>query len=255
MKVHCAANVHLVLTRLITPLQTRLDALTEVDDCGKLTIRCSQDYFSLDCGITAYELSDYSPGDEPEGRGAEPKFEDPAQDAEQTQNSNQEPAEENKPFHISQHKLQNTLPELIPPGDSADHCPAALPVLRCGIPNSDSAKRPLQGLSHSAEVSPTQPSLPKRAALFLNGGTEGSKGGLGKVSQVSGLQIQAELSRSSPSLMDPPDRSKFWLELDSVYPENISQSCESLQVGPSALYVHSVHAIKFTDFVLNHPPN
>ncbi|XP_068573884.1 A-kinase anchor protein 6-like, partial [Cebidichthys violaceus] len=30
--------------------------------------------------------------------------------------------------------------------------------------------------------------------------------------------------------MDPPDRSKFWLELDSVYPENVSQSYESLQI-------------------------
>lgn len=87
-------------------------------------------------------------------------------------------------------------------------------------------------MSHSTEVSPTQPSLPKRAALFSDGGTrrEDSRGSLRKVSPLSGLQFQAELSRSTPSLMDPPDRSKFWLELDSVYPENVSQSYESLQV-------------------------
>ncbi|KAI1895587.1 hypothetical protein AGOR_G00107780 [Albula goreensis] len=52
--------------------QARLDALTEVDDSGQLTIKCSQDYFSLDCGITAFELSDYSPGEDPEGRARSP---------------------------------------------------------------------------------------------------------------------------------------------------------------------------------------
>uniref|UniRef100_A0AAQ5YIH3 Uncharacterized protein n=1 Tax=Amphiprion ocellaris TaxID=80972 RepID=A0AAQ5YIH3_AMPOC len=56
--------------------QTRLDALTEVDDCGQLTIRCSQDYFSLDCGITAFELSDYSPSDEPGTPGTQPRTRD-----------------------------------------------------------------------------------------------------------------------------------------------------------------------------------
>uniref|UniRef100_A0A3Q3WXX9 Uncharacterized protein n=1 Tax=Mola mola TaxID=94237 RepID=A0A3Q3WXX9_MOLML len=145
--------------------QTRLDALTEVDDCGKLTIRCSQDYFSLDCGITAYELSDYSPGDESEARGAEPDSEDPSQEPDRTRGSNQGP--------------------------------------------SESAKRPLQGVSHST--------------------------GPEEVGRVSGLQFQVELSRSTPSLMDPPDRSKFWLELDSVYPGHVSQSYESLQVGPSVM--------------------
>ncbi|GCB68753.1 hypothetical protein scyTo_0005357 [Scyliorhinus torazame] len=44
--------------------ETCLDSLTEVDDAGQLTIKCSQDYFSLDCGITAFELSDYSPSED-----------------------------------------------------------------------------------------------------------------------------------------------------------------------------------------------
>ncbi|TKC50318.1 hypothetical protein EI555_017980 [Monodon monoceros] len=44
--------------------EDRLDALTEVDDSGQLTIKCSQNYLSLDCGITAFELSDYSPSED-----------------------------------------------------------------------------------------------------------------------------------------------------------------------------------------------
>uniref|UniRef100_A0A3P9AUS2 A kinase (PRKA) anchor protein 6 n=1 Tax=Maylandia zebra TaxID=106582 RepID=A0A3P9AUS2_9CICH len=177
-----------------------------VYDCGQLTIRCSQDYFSLDCGITAFELSDYSPSDEPEVRVAD---------------------------------------------DSTNHNPSSsiLLTMQCGMPNhNESAKRPLQGEFHSTEVSPTQPSLPKRAAMFLDGASraEDSVGGSEKVSPVSGIQFQSELSRSTPSLISasPPDRSKFWLELDSVYPENVSQSCESLQVCPPLSFVFSLHEHK-----------
>ncbi|KAJ8394258.1 hypothetical protein AAFF_G00048410 [Aldrovandia affinis] len=51
----------------------------------------------------------------------------------------------------------------------------------------------------------------------------------------------ADLSRSTPSLLDPPDRSKFWLELTSVYPSGgggVSQSYDSLpaarvRIGPA----------------------
>ncbi|XP_028422097.1 A-kinase anchor protein 6 [Perca flavescens] len=215
--------------------QTRLDALTEVDDCGQLTIRCSQDYFSLDCGITAFELTDYSPGDEPEARGSDPGGEDPCQQPDPAQGPNPEPpgAEEGEGSSLSNRGHHNSLSELAPPADSSNHnrSPPVLPTMQCGN-HGESAKRPLQGVSHSTEASPTQPSLPKRAALFSDGGTgvEDSRGGLGNVGPLSGLQFQAELSRSTPSLMDPRDRSKFWLELDSVYPENVSQSCESLQV-------------------------
>lgn len=201
-----------------------------MDDCGQLTIRCSQDYFSLDCGITAFELSDYSPGDEPETPRAEPNGEDP-------DGSNHEAgAEETEPSGVSNQKLHNSLPDLTAPDASADCSPSVLPTTQCGAPNpSESAKRPLQGVSLSTEASPTQPSLPKRAALFSEGGTgvDEARGGARKVGAVCGFQLQAELSRSSPALMDPPDRSKFWLELDSVYPENVSQSYESLQVSPS----------------------
>ncbi|XP_023276827.1 A-kinase anchor protein 6-like [Seriola lalandi dorsalis] len=220
--------------------QTRLDALTEVDDCGQLTIRCSQDYFSLDCGITAFELSDYSPGDEPDARGAEPDAQDASE--EQEQELDRAPdlnpelgSAENEGPCSSNPELHSSLPELTAASDltNHNHSMSMLPTMQCSMPShSESAKRPLQGVSHSTEVSPTQPSLPKRAALFSDRGTgvQDSRGGLGKNSPLSGLQFQAELSRSTPSLMDPPDRSKFWLELDSVYPENVSQSYESLQV-------------------------
>ncbi|XP_069008920.1 A-kinase anchor protein 6 [Embiotoca jacksoni] len=216
--------------------QTRLDALTEIDDCGQLTIRCSQDYFSLDCGITAFELSDYSPGDEPEVQGTEPTSEDPSQELDHAQDPYRTPgSEESDGSCPSNQEHHNSLPELSTPADSTnhDHPPSVFTTMQCSVPNhSESAKRPLQGASHSTEVSPTQPSLPKRAALFSHGGSreEDFRGGSGKFSPLSGLQFQAELSRSTPSLMDTPDRSKFWLELDSVYPENVSQSYESLQV-------------------------
>lgn len=204
-------------------LQTRLDALTEVDDCGKLTIRCSQDYFSLDCGITAFELSDYSPSEESESRAAQQHKQDSAQEAEPTPRSDQEAGSKESPRScLPDQDLQAGPPEETSPGDPANVSP------RPG--QNESAKRPLQGVNRSsAEASPTQPSLPKKAALFWDAG---SREEVRKVNLVSGLQQhQAELSRSTPSLMDPPDRSKFWLELDSVYPEHVSQSCESLQVG------------------------
>ncbi|KAM3849903.1 A-kinase anchor protein 6-like, partial [Diretmus argenteus] len=235
--------------------QTRLDALTEVDDCGQLTIRCSQDYFSLDCGITAFELSDYSPGDEPEARGTD--LGDEGRELDQGPGHNPEP-EENRGTpagSCSYPELQRDIPEPVQsvdlptaeaseqepgdnsatPGDSLHHARSlsTVPTMQGGGYNHSEgslAKRPLQGGSLSSDVSPTQPSLPKRAALFSEGGTGEEEGGrLGKAC-LAQLQFQAELSRSTPSLLDPPDRSKFWLELDSVYPENVSQSYESLQV-------------------------
>ena len=229
------------------PPQTRLDALTEVDDCGQLTIRCSQDYFSLDCGITAFELSDYSPGDDPEAQETESDGEDPSgeQELDRDQGPNSEPVPglvKSEGPSLLNRELRNSLPELTVPSDQTNQSlPTTVPTMQCSVPDhSESAKRPLQGGSHSTEVSPTQPSLPKRAALFSDGGTsaEDSRGGLGKVGPLTGLQFQAELSRSTPSLMDPPDRSKFWLELDSVYPENVSQSYESLQVCPFFVLLH-----------------
>uniref|UniRef100_A0A3B3XD56 A kinase (PRKA) anchor protein 6 n=1 Tax=Poecilia mexicana TaxID=48701 RepID=A0A3B3XD56_9TELE len=198
--------------------QTRLDALTEVDDCGQLTIRCSQDYFSLDCGITAFELSDYSPSDHPEDQGTESTVEDSSQDIIHTTNSNLE--------------LHKSLPQPSLPSDIDNHSHSTpqSPTNQSDMSKySESSKRPLQAVSHSTESSPTQPSLPKRAALFSNKGTK-SRGSFRKARQQSELQHKAELSQSSPSLVDSPDRSKFWLELDSADLRNLPQSSESLQV-------------------------
>lgn len=195
-----------------------------MDDCGQLTIRCSQDYFSLDCGITAFELSDYSPGEAPGGQEAE--LTEPPQEVENTPSLNQEPEEDSEPSGLSSQQLRS--------GSRAPPAPSALPTVQWGPPRqSEGAKRCLQGVSLSTETSPTRPSLPKRAALFSDGGGEDPAGGLAKVAAVTGLQLQAEMSRSTPSLMDAPDRTRFWLDLDSVYPDNMSQSCENLQVSPS----------------------
>uniref|UniRef100_A0A3B3XCW2 A kinase (PRKA) anchor protein 6 n=1 Tax=Poecilia mexicana TaxID=48701 RepID=A0A3B3XCW2_9TELE len=211
--------------------QTRLDALTEVDDCGQLTIRCSQDYFSLDCGITAFELSDYSPSDHPEDQGTESTVEDSSQDIIHTTNSNLE--------------LHKSLPQPSLPSDIDNHSHSTpqSPTNQSDMSKySESSKRPLQAVSHSTESSPTQPSLPKRAALFSNKGTK-SRGSFRKARQQSELQHKAELSQSSPSLVDSPDRSKFWLELDSADLRNLPQSSESLQVRANfyAFVIYSIH--------------
>uniref|UniRef100_A0A8C7XP94 A kinase (PRKA) anchor protein 6 n=1 Tax=Oryzias sinensis TaxID=183150 RepID=A0A8C7XP94_9TELE len=199
--------------------QTRLDALTEVDDCGQLTIRCSQDYLSLDCGITAFELSVCSPSDEPEPCGIDPTPEDSSQEIGRIQDSNREPpVNEDAPADLP--VLSTSLNQ-------------NLPTMQCSMPNQgEGSKRILQRGSHSTDASPTHPSLPKRAALLTNQEAADSRGDAAKVQPLFDAQIH-ELSRSTPSLVEPPDRSRFWLELDSVYPQNVSQSCESLQVSLS----------------------
>lgn len=188
-----------------------------MDDCGQLTIRCSQDYFSLDCGITAFELSDYSPGDEPRGRGTEPQTRRSSQEVEQNPSSEQEPEQDHEPSGLSNHQFHNGSRDVTAPGDDAKRCPQRVSL----------------STEPSPEPSPTHPPLPKRASLLSEGGTGDPAGGPALVSVVSGLQLQAELSRSTPSLMDAPDRTRFWLDLDTAYLDNMSQSCENLQVRPS----------------------
>ncbi|XP_071221607.1 A-kinase anchor protein 6-like [Salvelinus alpinus] len=224
--------------------QARLDALTEVDDCGQLTIKCSQDYFSLDCGITAYELSDYSPSEDQEGtrgpgQGQDPRCSYPELERDfpeliqsvdlltitvkQNQNQGVVPEQEEEEPGTYIERLRDTLCS-----GGEDNNPAPGPTMHCGAPQNEStllSKRPLQG-SVSNEVSPTQPSLPKKP-MYLEGETETSLS-LRRSTLPSSLQFQADLSRSTPSLLDPPDRSKFWLELDAVYPSNASQSYNSL---------------------------
>lgn len=210
-----------------TCLQARLDALTEVDDSGQLTIKCSQDYFSLDCGITAYELSDYSPNEgDPEGRGPgqdprslypelERDFPELLQSVDlltiAASRQNQEtspPAEE--PTESTQDTQSGPMDQEPSTGTAMQGCTFQG---ECGLP-----KRPLHGF-HSSDVSPTQPSMPKKP-MYMEANH----------SRATSLQYQADFSRSTPSLLDLPDRSKFWLELEMVYPSNGSQSDENLHV-------------------------
>ncbi|XP_061600308.1 A-kinase anchor protein 6 isoform X2 [Cololabis saira] len=208
--------------------QTRLDALTDVDDCGQLTIRCSQDYFSLDCGITAFELSDYSPSDDIVG--AEHKREDQEPDQESDRESDREPDQESdrEPW-VDQSDgrclSHNSLAELLEPVESTNHShsQSVLPTMQCAMPNKgESSKRPLE----VTEVSHMQPTLPKKASLLVKGEAVSEESRRASGRALSGYHSNATL----PSLVDPPDRSKFWLELDSACPEDVSQSHESLQV-------------------------
>nr|XP_055027806.1 A-kinase anchor protein 6 isoform X1 [Misgurnus anguillicaudatus] len=205
--------------------EARLDTLTEVDDSGQLTIKCSQDYFSLDCGITAFELSDYSPIEDPESRGLRSLYPELEQDFPELLQSvdllNITASRQNQVSSSAEEPV-NTTPkpeETISGPAIGDNAPAT--AMQGVSPQSDSnlglSKRPLQGGIRS-DASPTQP-LPKKP-MYLEGD--------GETRWPSPLQYQADMSRSTPSLLDPPDRSKFWLELESAYPGNASQSFESL---------------------------
>ncbi|XP_019732985.1 uncharacterized protein LOC109520298, partial [Hippocampus comes] len=211
----------------------RLDALTEVDDCGRLTIRCSRDYFSLDCGITAYELSDYSPGEEPET----------GEDQDAPREPRDIPAADSEGNRESQGG-RRAVPCASPkPATSEDSFDRSRPDSGDGpaTNRNEAAKRSL-----SADVHDAAPSLPKRVALISDDEAADNRG-------VSELQIQARPSHSGPAglveplvedplvedllmedpfmedplaeghLTGPPYRSKFWLELDSLCPENTSE--------------------------------
>ncbi|KAL6477742.1 hypothetical protein MHYP_G00135770 [Metynnis hypsauchen] len=209
--------------------QARLDALTEVDDSGQLTIKCSQDYFSLDCGITAYELSDYSPNEEDtEGRGPgqdprslypelERDFPELLQSVDLlTIAASRQSQESSPPAEEPPESTQGTQSGPI------DQAPSTGTAMQGGTFQVENglglSKRPLQG-SHSSDVSPTQPSMPKKP-MYMEA----------RLNRPSNLQYQADISRSTPSLLDLPDRSKFWLELETVYPSSGSQSDENLHV-------------------------
>ncbi|XP_038162991.1 A-kinase anchor protein 6 isoform X2 [Cyprinodon tularosa] len=197
--------------------QTRLDALTEVDDCGQLTIRCSENYFSLDCGITAFELSDYSPSNSPKDQEMDPTTEDTFLEITDTTNTNLE--------------IQTSLPQLSGTNDleNANNYTPLFPANQSEIPNnSESSKQTVQAVNQSTESLPTHSLLPKSAAVFSSNDTR-SMGSFRKANQESELKFDAELSRSSPSVLDPLDRSKLWLELGSVHPENAPQSSKTLQ--------------------------
>ncbi|XP_058522299.1 A-kinase anchor protein 6 isoform X1 [Ochotona princeps] len=263
----------------------RLDSLTEVDDSGQLTIKCSQNYLSLDCGITAFELSDYSPSEDLLGGLND-------------MTSSQVKA---KPFDSwSYSEMEKEFPELIRSVGLLTVAPDCTPSNCSEAPNEEApqvslstdsqgaceesraaageeplgptsglaastaaprdaeqpssetadqestsstlpgAKNPQPPLGENAtpkrtirdcfnynEDSPTQSTLPKRG-LFLkeeNLKTD-LRGGDGRKQMAD---LKPELSRSTPSLVDPPDRSKLCLALQSSYGSSSSAASQSYE--------------------------
>ncbi|KAH0620551.1 hypothetical protein JD844_021128, partial [Phrynosoma platyrhinos] len=279
--------------------EDRLDSLTEVDDSGQLTIKCSQNYLSLDCGITAFELSDYSPSEDLLGALGD-------------MTSSQAKV---KPFESwSCSEMEKDFPELIRSvgllavaTDSiaskctesingkeihlpvtTDHqekeqcCKASPAVVSSELPVShisgnlplcktscveesvgtadgnavfelvkqelsplysnggrgkqylhgenSTPKRSIRDCFDYNEDSPTQPTLPKRG-LFLKDDIFKTDMMVNDIKNQISLMFKTEISRSTPSLLDPPDRSKLCLALQTAYnkcPSAISQSCDCL---------------------------
>ncbi|KAG8449624.1 hypothetical protein GDO86_016312 [Hymenochirus boettgeri] len=185
--------------------EERLDALTEVDCSGQLTIRCPTDYLSLDCGITAYELSDYSPRDEePHMLPAKP-----------LQAWTYSAMQQEFPDLVKGPGLLSVVPQcqdqpvtlemenermLTNADEPVQQPPRALPLAESTTP-----KRPLQDSSDHGGDSPTRPSLPKKG-LFL---------------READNWAQTELSSSLPEYPSSP-RKHLTLTLTPPYSSNAS---------------------------------
>ncbi|XP_006890042.1 PREDICTED: A-kinase anchor protein 6-like [Elephantulus edwardii] len=260
----------------------RLDSLTEVDDSGQLTIKCSQNYLSLDCGITAFELSDYSPSEDLLGGLGD-------------MTSNQV---KTKPFETwSYSEMEKEFPELIrsvglltvatdsiPPScneevgeevslltddkgrceknntsaasELADETPGTSssgePLTNAIQPSSETTKQESSSSNHYGaknqqpllcenttpkrtirdcfnynEDSPTQPTLPKRGLFLKEETLKNDQKDSGRKKQL--VDLKPEMSRSTPSLVDPPDRSKLCLMLQSSYPNSASAASQSYE--------------------------
>uniref|UniRef100_A0A8B9UTG5 A-kinase anchor protein 6 n=1 Tax=Anas zonorhyncha TaxID=75864 RepID=A0A8B9UTG5_9AVES len=219
--------------------EDRLDSLTEVDDSGQLTIKCSQNYLSLDCGITAFELSDYSPSEDLLGA---------LDDMTSSQEDEDESKERKAPKELSlscppanssvpkdpcsedgvsstdsktvstSKKPECNLPQLIGEKIKHPHCENSTP------------KRSIRDCFNYNEDSPTQPTLPKRG-LFLKDDVFKDYMETNDFKRQISQIVKNEMSRSTPSLLDPPDRSKLCLALQSPYtnsPSAVSQSYDCL---------------------------
>ncbi|KAM9554488.1 A-kinase anchor protein 6 isoform 2-T4 [Guaruba guarouba] len=273
--------------------EDRLDSLTEVDDSGQLTIKCSQNYLSLDCGITAFELSDYSPSEDLLGalddmtssQGKAKSFESwnysemdkdfpglirsvgllavatdsIAAQCNETLNEKEthvslsaEDGEENKdrkvPHELSlvSSSVNSSLSEGpcsedgVLPTDSKSVSTLKKP--ECNFPQhinekvkhshceNSTAKRSIRDCFNYNEDSPTQPTLPKRG-LFLKDDVFNDYVEANDLKRQISQIVKNEMSRSTPSLLDPPDRSKLCLALQSPYtnsPSAVSQSYDCL---------------------------
>eukprot|EP00079_Xenopus_tropicalis_P017420 XP_004917333.1 PREDICTED: A-kinase anchor protein 6 isoform X1 [Xenopus tropicalis] len=214
--------------------EDRLDALTEVDCSGQLTIRCPPDYFSLDCGITAYELSDYSPREE----------ENHMLPAKPLQAWTYSAMQQEFPDLVKGPGLLSVAPECkeqlvneeendcipIKTEESGQQPPRALSLVESTTP-----KRPLQDSSDHGGDSPTRPSLPKRG-LFLNDtGHFGQAGFIGKAVEIDSSQSlcpssprnHLTLTLTPPYTPTAPTKSKSHLEAEDEKPSR-SQSSEDL---------------------------
>uniref|UniRef100_A0A670Y4H9 A-kinase anchor protein 6 n=1 Tax=Pseudonaja textilis TaxID=8673 RepID=A0A670Y4H9_PSETE len=290
--------------------EDRLDSLTEVDDSGQLTIKCSQNYLSLDCGITAFELSDYSPsedllgtlGDMTSSPAKITSFESwsysemdkafpeltrsvgllaVATDSSASKcNESINTKEIHLPLSIDQLqgdsqscKESSTISTELSLTHLFEHLPFCKvasedsavssghrkvletikqeqnPVSFNGVktnnhPHSENStpKRSIQDGSDYNEDSPTQPTLPKRG-LFLKEDIFKTDIVANDIKNQFSL-IKTEISKSTPSLLEPPDRSKLCLALQTAYnncPSAISQSCDCL---------HNISELKFA--IQNH---
>ncbi|NXC89246.1 AKAP6 protein, partial [Cercotrichas coryphoeus] len=271
--------------------EDRLDSLTEIDDSGQLTIKCSQNYLSLDCGITAFELSDYSPSEDLLGalddmtssQGKAKSFESwnysemdkefpglirsvgllaVATDSIASQCN--EPSKE-KENHVplsaedesKDKKASHDLSLASPSGNSSlskesfsengvlptdskavaiSNNPECSPPQHTGenIKHShcenSTPKRSIRDCFNYNEDSPTQPTLPKRG-LFLKDDVFKDYVEANDLKRQISQIVKNEMSRSTPSLLDPPDRSKLCLALQPPYansPSAVSQSYDCL---------------------------
>ncbi|XP_042300769.1 A-kinase anchor protein 6 isoform X2 [Sceloporus undulatus] len=279
--------------------EDRLDSLTEVDDSGQLTIKCSQNYLSLDCGITAFELSDYSPsedllgalGDMTSSQAKVKPFESwscsemekdfpelirsvgllaVATDSIASKcNESINGKEIHLPLATSHQEKEQCCkisPAVISTELSISHISGNLPLCKTfcvegSVESSDgnavielvkqelsplpssggrgkhclhgentTPKRSIRDCFDYNEDSPTQPTLPKRG-LFLKDDIFKTDMMVNDIKNQISLMFKTEISRSTPSLLDPPDRSKLCLALQTAYnkcPSAISQSCDCL---------------------------
>ncbi|KAM6130765.1 A-kinase anchor protein 6 isoform 2-T2 [Pterocles gutturalis] len=269
--------------------EDRLDSLTEVDDSGQLTIKCSQNYLSLDCGITAFELSDYSPSEDLLGalddmtsnQGKAKSFESwnysemdkdfpglirsvgllaVATDSIAFQcNEVLNDKETHVPLSAEDgEESKDRKAPLVSP--SANSCLSQGPCSEDGVVPTDSKpvstlkkpecnlsqhtgekikhphcenstpKRSIRDCFNYNEDSPTQPTLPKRGLFLKDDVFKDYMEASDLKRQISQI-VKNEMSRSTPSLLDPPDRSKLCLALQSPYtnsPSAVSQSYDCL---------------------------
>ncbi|NXI74390.1 AKAP6 protein, partial [Anseranas semipalmata] len=297
--------------------EDRLDSLTEVDDSGQLTIKCSQNYLSLDCGITAFELSDYSPSEDLLGalddmtssQGKAKSFESwnysemdkdfpglirsvgllaVATDSIAPQ-CNEALKEEETRLPLSaedgdeskERKAPQDLSLLCPENSSVPKGPCSedgvsptdnktvstLKKPECNLPQltgekikhphceNSTPKRSIRDCFNYNEDSPTQPTLPKRG-LFLKDDVFKDYMETNDFKRQISQIVKNEMSRSTPSLLDPPDRSKLCLALQSPYinsPSAVSQSYDCLNKIDDRNLEYTVNHFKDSTVSLGKP--